>query len=139
MTTQTEKPLYIHSLEIQNFLGIKYLQVDLNGRSLEVVGSNGVGKTSFMNTLDQLFGGTDLVAIPEPIHSGERVATLKCDLGEFLLRKRYAHGKDGKLNITMEVTHPDGSKARTYDGRPVTPMEFVRAIVGNGTLDPVAF
>jgi energy-coupling factor transporter ATP-binding protein EcfA2 len=140
MSTQTKAaPLYIHSLEIQNFLGIKYLQVDLNGRSLLVTGSNGVGKTSFMKVLKQLFGGTNTAETPEPIRHGERQSILKCDLGEYLVKESITVGKNDKLDVRLEVLNRDGSKAKTYDGRPVTPTEFMKAITKTNCIDPVEF
>jgi len=74
-----ENGLQLLNAEISNFKNIEYKQVDINGRSFFITGSNQQGKSSF---LQALLSPLDAKWMPvEPIKQGEEKGFIKLAIG----------------------------------------------------------
>ena len=57
-------------LEIQNYMNIRALTIEPNGRSVVLRGKNGTGKTSGVSALWSTLAGKAAADTPELIHRG---------------------------------------------------------------------
>jgi len=79
MSEEKNEGLRVLKAEIKNFKNIDYKEVDLNGRSLFIVGPNAVGKSSLIQAI---LSPVDSQYIPlEPIKEGEQRGSAKITIG----------------------------------------------------------
>lgn len=93
----------VQRVQIKNFKAIKDLDKEIEGKSVFLLGENGLGKSSFMQAIQIALGSSD--AIPENF-KGEGVVdtTINGEPYSFAFKA----GKDGKPKLT--VTLPNGLK-----------------------------
>jgi hypothetical protein len=125
--TMALAPLHIVKFQIENFMRIKLLRCEPQGKNLLITGSNGSGKTSCLDAIWVAFTGADSRAIPEPIHRGEKRASIVIETDEFILERRFTPSGG-----TILVTDRSGSKI-------AKPQQFLDALFGGYALDPNAF
>jgi DNA repair exonuclease SbcCD ATPase subunit len=117
----------IKALRIQDFKGLRALELNDTDRAIVIVGgSNGAGKSSALDAITVALAGKG--AMPaQPIREGQDRAEISIDLGE--------------VSVTRTITRTGGSlKIRTKDGMaPATPQTWLDARVGALACDPVAF
>lgn len=108
----TIPPLKIARLEAQNFMRLRAIEVQLDGKSVKFVGRNASGKSSCLLAILAALGKIAGREIPEPILRGEDKATVELDLSDaetgeiiFLVVSKWTeNGRD------ITVRAPDGSR-----------------------------
>lgn len=126
--TAEGEALYLHRLEIQNFMRIEALDIEANGGSVVISGSNGSGKTSTLDAIWYALHGASARDVPEPVHNGARRAVIRLDLGEMVVERTWSEKGTTKLTVTAA----DGSAIRQ-------PQQLLDTLINDYTLDPVAF
>jgi DNA repair exonuclease SbcCD ATPase subunit len=121
--------MHIHQLIAQNFKRIKVATVKFppNG-TVEVVGRNGQGKSSLIDSIWAILGGSK--ASPgQPIRNGSSFATGSLDLGEIRVLREWGE-KGSRLTVTNAQGYTLGSPQKLLDGLfsrlAFDPMEFTR-------------
>lgn len=114
----------VMSLKVSEFRGIDAAEVHPNGKSVEVLGKNGAGKTSVIESLRlALWGGRADAAV----RIGAEAAEVEVDVGEHIVRYRVTDA-----GPKLEVRNRDGTKR-------AKPAEFMRSLVGSEVAaDPLA-
>ncbi len=119
--------LRLNSLCVENFMRVKALRVEANGRHVVISGPNASGKTSAVDAIWAALGGKPSKEMPEPIHRGEASATARLDLGEFVVQRKWT-----KSGPSLTITMSDGSRA-------TKPQALLDGLLGKYALDPLAF
>lgn len=130
-----EKGLKIINAEIENFKNISYKEVEINGKSFNITGMNGAGKSSFwqalMSPLDSKF-------IPqEPIKKGEERGSVEIKISGEL------NGEMKTYNIAIYFSQ-ENQRGRLVitgeDGEAVKGgKKLIQDIVGNISFDIMEF
>ena len=126
--TATEPALSLVSLLVDNFMRLTALRVDANGHHVVISGKNSSGKASALEAIWTALCGASMKKIPEPIHKGEERASIRLDLGKFVVTRRWS--KSG--GTTLTVTAADGNKISQ-------PQELLNGLLSKFSLDPVEF
>lgn len=122
----------ILKVQIKNFKGIEDLEVDLKGRSVYLVGKNGVNKSSFIQSIFTPLTGKDIPN--EPITKGKDKGEISVVVGhpdapKYIVDLKFTeNNKKG----TLVVSAPDGAKYSS-------PRSFLQKIVGDLSFDPFEF
>lgn len=92
--------------KVENFLRVKYAEVDFSDDVVTIGGENGEGKSSVCKGLLALFMGKK--AVPEdPVRHGAREAKLSCELEDGMTLRAVIE-KD--RSVKLELKNSDGSK-----------------------------
>jgi len=126
MTTETQ-PLHIIRLTVNNFMQVKALQVDADGRHIVVTGANGAGKSSLLGSVWAALKGVSTKQVPEPIHKGADRASVFLDIGEYRIERKWT-----EKGTTLVVTAADGSRI-------AKPQQLLDGLLAIASLDPVKF
>src|SRR5712692_2796535 len=129
MVAATESGVRLMSMEVTNFMAIKYRQLDINGRHVQLSGTNSVGKSSIGNALWAGILGLSKFQFPEPVYHGAEFAHIKIGLGEFRIDRKIFRGeKRDRLKVTRR------------DGSPVPePHTFLKSLISAICRDPGKF
>lgn len=114
----------IQKVIIKNFKLIKDLDQDFQGKSLFIIGDNGIGKSTFLQAIQIALGSKNIP--PLPITHGEDSAYVEVITGENGEQYKFtAKFKPGAKPI-IEVTTPDGArdKNKTVIGNIVGQIDF---------------
>lgn len=114
------------SLVASNFKRIKLVRLTPTGPLTKIVGRNGQGKTSVLDSLAAALGGKSL-SPDMPIRRGADHAEVIVDLGDIKVRRRWT-----AKSCTLEVVAADGSKV-------ASPQAVLDALIGELSFDPLAF
>jgi|GEM_PF-6985152 len=112
-------PQQLIALTIENFQGIRFLQVDLEADTVEVSGPNGSGKTSFLDAIQFMLGeknGTNV----EPV----RIGADKCKVLGKLSGYTVSATQTAKGTRTVKITDSEGNP---IDMPPQRFLELLRA------------
>jgi DNA repair exonuclease SbcCD ATPase subunit len=115
----------IISLEAENVKRLKAVHIEPSGDVVVIGGENGQGKTTTLDCIMYALGGKSMIPGEPVSHDAER-ATIKLDIGEFVITRKM--NKDGSGSLL--VKRADGSK-----GNQTSLNELLGAI----SLDPAAF
>ena len=116
----------ILKLEAENFKRIQVVEITPKGHVVPVTGKNASGKSSVLDSIWAALGGKS--AVPStPIRYGEDSATVKLDLGEIIVTRRFTP-KDSYLT----VEGADGGQIKS-------PQKLLDDLLGQFTFDPLAF
>ena len=126
MATKTDT-YRIHQLKIQDFLRVECLQIDADGKNVIITGKNGSGKSSSVDAIFAALGEKPSREMPEPINRGKKKASVKLDLGEYIVEKTWTES-----GSKLVVTAADGSKINRA-------AELLDGLLGKYALDPGAF
>jgi ABC-type cobalamin/Fe3+-siderophores transport system ATPase subunit len=99
----------IISLIAQNVKRISAVEITPTGDIVEISGENGAGKSSILDCIFWALAGTANVQA-EPIRRGADSATIKLDLGEFKVTRKFKRQEHGKHTTSLIVERPDGGK-----------------------------
>lgn len=115
--------LRINTLTIENWLGIKFAQVDAGGKHVHVEGRNGAGKSSVVSSVWCAIKGLSRQQYPEAVHDGEDRARITLDLGELtIVRTITAKGMD--LEVTMADGTPVDHKPQAFLDKLIPALGF---------------
>lgn len=98
----------VESIEIKNFKAIAAESITTQGRNVYVVGSNGAGKSSFIDAIFKTLTGKDLPG--KLTREGATKGAVKLDLGELIVEADF-NAKKEKMQLT--VSSPDGAVYKT--------------------------
>ncbi len=88
----------------ENFKGVVAVRIKPKGPVTEIVGKNGAGKTSVLDLIECVLGGTS--SSPEmPIRRGQTKARGVADLGDIVVERRWT----SKGGSTLEIRNKDGT------------------------------
>lgn len=121
----------ITKLKASNFLNIKCIEIDppVNGDPVVLSGSNGVGKSSVLNSICAVMQGGK-AKMDQPIRHGEERAEIIAQTEKWAARRVFTHKNPSG---TLEVTSNDG--AATFN----SPQKFLDQVWGDLTFDPLEF
>jgi DNA repair exonuclease SbcCD ATPase subunit len=117
----------IANVQVENFKGVKFVEITPKDDLVVISGNNGQGKSSILDAIYGALYGTKTMA-SQPIRHGENEATIRLDLGEILVERVIKEGKPQKLTVTSK----EGSK---FD----TPQKMLDSLLGAITFDPLEF
>lgn len=126
MTAETQG-MRIHAMRIENVKRIQLVDVDLDGGVVQFTGRNGSGKSSVLDAIWMALGGKNAQPT-KPIRTGAKKASVKLDLGEMVVERRFREG--GAQTLT--VTAADGSQIRS-------PQTVLDNLVSRLAFDPLEF
>lgn len=131
-TTPAPPPSDLRIIEFiaENIKRIEVVRIRPDGAIVELTGKNGAGKTSVLDALWWLFGGSREIA-SEPIRRGADEGYAQVDLGEFIVRRNIAQGDSG-VTTSLTVLARNGAEYRR-------PQELVERFYNELSLDPLAF
>lgn len=117
-------------LKTENFMKIKLVEANLDGKSLVITGDNGQGKSSLINSL---FSALQGLSISKPIRNGEENADIEIKIGDkengvkFIVHQRFT-----EKGQRLEVYSP------TEEGRAMyaSPRKFLEQFINYISIDP---
>lgn len=104
-----DKPLKIVKLQAENLKKLKAVSITPDGDIVRIAGPNGAGKTTVLDSIWWTLAGAGVVQ-SEPIRKGEQTATIRLDLGEYIVTRRFQKTDDGDFTTSVKVTSPDGAQ-----------------------------
>ncbi len=113
-------------LQIEDFMRIKVVDITPDGASVVIGGKNAQGKTSVMNAISAVLGGTRLCP-QDPIRHGQKRASVRCDIGKLTITRKFT-----KNGSTVEVISKERGKLKS-------PQAVLDALTGTLSFDPLAF
>lgn len=135
-TATTEKGLRIMGLQMDQFMGIRVLRLDLDGASMvEISGKNGAGKTSVKRGIEAVLAG---IFPEESIRRGAKKARVCLTLG----MQPVAEGSpEVAYTLDLAITEKGATLTITdADGQPIKrPREWLKERFAAQGCDPLAF
>lgn len=121
----------ILGFKAENIKRVNVVEITPAGNLIEITGKNKQGKTS---VLDAIWWALDTnKSIQEkPIRAGAKVGTIRLDLGDYIVTKKFTRRDDESVAITLTVANQDGAKYGS-------PNELLKGFLGQFTFDPLAF
>lgn len=98
----------VEAIEIKNFKAIAQERIQMNGRHVYLVGSNGSGKTSFIDAIFKTLTGKDLPG--KLTREGATKGGVKLDLGELIVEADFNAKKE---KMQLSVSSPEGAVYKT--------------------------
>lgn len=123
--------LKILNLQIENVKRITAVEISPNGNLIEITGKNAAGKTTVLDCIWWALKGKSAIQ-SDPIRHGENEASIKLDLGEFIITRTFNTKGENEYTTKLVVTAADGSLL-------ARPQEVIDALYGNLTFDPLNF
>lgn len=118
--------MQILRLEAENFKRLRAVQIDPKGDLVLVAGRNAQGKSSVLDAIAAALMGKD--ACPaDPIRHGEESATVRLDLGDVVVTRRFTAG-----GTKLSITNAEGAQFPS-------PQKMLDSLLGSLTFDPLAF
>lgn len=112
----------VQNITIKNFKGIEEAEVDVNGKSVYLIGGNGTGKTSF---IDAVFKGVSGKGLPtEPTTNGVKKGTIEIDLGDFIARTKFTKNKPTSFELENKEFSSEADRFVK------SPRSYLNSIVG---------
>ena len=116
---------------VSDYKGVREITLQPSGRLVVIAGSNGAGKSSFIDAITELFDPKGTKLTPMPIREGAdeaRAEYVDQDLDLKITRRWTKNGTAG----TLSVETLDGAKYSR-------PADVVASLLGGAIFDPVAF
>ena len=118
--------MQIISLQADNFKRLRAVQITPKGDLVLVAGRNAQGKSSVLDAITAALSGAG--ACPaDPIRHGEASATIRLDLGDVVVTRKFTGGTS-----TLTLTNAEGSKISS-------PQKLLDSLLGSLTFDPLEF
>jgi len=120
----------ILKLTAENFMRLKAVSISPSGDIVYITGANGEGKSSILNAICAALNWRDVSGqIPEPIHQGEKKATVSLDLGDMIVTRTWTpsgsqlkvESKDGAV-----YKSPQAMLDKFFSQVGFDPLEFIR-------------
>jgi len=123
----------IIELRIENFKKLTAVLIRPDGALVQITGENDNGKTSVLDALWVVLGGTK--NIPDvPIRKGEEKALISADLGKLIVTRKFKINKKDSSETTTSLTVESKDGARFS-----SPQKMLDELIGKLTFDPLAF
>jgi energy-coupling factor transporter ATP-binding protein EcfA2 len=118
----------IESLRVQDYKGVREIELTPDGALVIVAGGNGEGKSSFIDAIAEIIDPKGVKLTAKPIRDGAERATAELVTDEFIATRTWTKNDAGKLVV------------RTRDGAQYpSAADFMRKVTGAGLFDPIAF
>lgn len=117
----------ILNLKISNFKKLVNVEITPRDNVIKISGKNGAGKTSVLDAFWCALGGTK-VAPAKPVREGAKSATIKIDLGDITVERRFSANGKSVLFVTNEI----GTKVKA-------PQDVLNNLLGKLSFDPLQF
>jgi energy-coupling factor transporter ATP-binding protein EcfA2 len=118
--------MQILSLQADNFKRLRAVQITPKGDLVLVAGRNAQGKSSVLDAISAALAGAG--ACPaDPIRHGEASASIRLDLGEVVVTRKFTPG-----GSTLTLTNAEGAKFGS-------PQKMLDAMLGQIAFDPLEF
>lgn len=128
--------MQIVSLVAENVKRLTAVSIRPDGALVQITGRNGAGKTSVLDSIWlALDYGEAHKDMPEPIRKGADSARIKLDLGEVIVTRTFARGKENDnqpYTTAIRVTNAEGA---AYP----SPQKMIDDLVGALSFDPLEF
>jgi DNA repair exonuclease SbcCD ATPase subunit len=121
----------IISFRAENIKRLSLVEVRPDGNVVQITGRNGQGKTSILDSVFWALAGGDTIQ-GEPIRRGADKATIKLDLGEIIVTRKFARAKEDGFTTALTVEAADGSRFPS-------PQRMLDDMLGALSFDPLAF
>lgn len=119
----------IINLQVENYKKVKAVEINPDGSLVILAGRTAQGKTSVIDAIWAALEGGDVSRVTkQPIREGESQASVRIDLGEYIVTRKWT--KDGVGNLT--VASPRGAEYGS-------PQKILDGLVGKMSMDPLAF
>lgn len=129
----------INRITIDNFQGIKHLEINPNGQNMTVIGDNATGKTTIANAITWLFSGKPLDGSknynPKPrdadggeIHFIEPTVEIEAESGEQVTLKKALTEVWSKTKGSPDKIYKGNQNTFAINGVPVTAGEYQERI-----------
>jgi DNA repair exonuclease SbcCD ATPase subunit len=118
-------------LVTENFKRIRVVDITPEGNIVTIGGKNGSGKTSVLDAIYVALIGR-AANPPRPVRAGEEKATIKLDLGDFLITRTFTVKAGDKYTDTVKVETADGLRYGE-------PQKVLNALLGEIGFDPFDF
>lgn len=118
-------------LQAENFKRLKAVSITPEGNIVQISGKNGQGKSSVLDSIWSALGGAEVLP-KKPIREGAEDATIRLDLGQYIVTRKFKARDDGDFNTSLVIETPDGM-------RPKSPQSLLNELVGKFSLDPFEF
>ena len=110
----------------ENIKKLKVVDITPTKDFIQITGKNGSGKTSVLDAIWwALVGGKAIQG--KPIRTGEEKATIRLDLGEMVVTRKFT-----QAGTTLVVENAEGFRAPS-------PQAMLDALIGHLTFDPLEF
>lgn len=133
--SQPIRPVKVGKVLTDRFMGIRFEDWDLRGRSVTVSGPNASSKTTRLLAILATFGLVTKRELPEPILRGETegatgVELIDAETGklQLIVKRRFVEGKEPELI----AVRPDGEKEKK-------PAEIVAMYIDKHSITPFAW
>lgn len=110
----------------ENFKKLRAVEITPTGEIVEVVGKNGAGKSSVLDSIWAALGGAKHIQAV-PIRRGADRARVRLDLGELIVERRFTES-----GSTLSVENAEGARYKS-------PQAMLDALLGALSFDPLAF
>ena len=125
----------MQTFKVENFKGIRgTVEVSTDGGSVIVSGKNAAGKSSFIDSITELFDARGVRLTPHPINHGAEEAKAEFTDTELDVKitREWKRDKDGKPSSTLTVRALDGAKH-------AKPADVIAKLTGGIIFDPSRF
>ena len=119
--------LRVIRLQIENFLGVKAVNITPAGDVIRIEGKNGAGKSSVIDSIWAAIGGSK-ESPDHPIRNGESNASIIVDLGEILVERKFTE-KGSYLHVKnkdgLSFPNPQKTLDELFSRVSMDPQEFI--------------
>ena len=124
----------IINLQAENVKRLVAVEIKPDGNLVEISGKNGQGKTSVLDALWWALAGAGNVQAA-PIRRGANKATIRLDLGEIVVTRKFATVKEKEAeSFTTSITVENADGARFP-----SPQALLDGLLGSLAFDPLEF
>lgn len=119
----------ITKLAVEDYKGVRRIELEPDGSLVVIAGGNGQGKSSFIDAIAELIDPKGTKLTSKPIRDGAERAVATLTTTEFIAERVWSKdGDPGRLTV------------RTLDGaRYDKAADFMRKVTGAGLFDPFAY
>lgn len=126
---------HIVELLVENIMKVRVAHIKPKGNVVQITGKNGQGKTSVLRAIAWALTGTSDVP-SQPIRQGQRVGTIKMDLGDLVVTRYFTRVEGSEKGNTYLTRLTVEGKSREQFR---SPQGLLDALMGKISFDPLAF